>query len=160
MKKQFAFALGATLLATGVGLAQHGSGMMAEHKVMQASDLKWMDGPPALPKGATMAVVFGDPSKEGLFTLRAKLPAGYTVPPHWHPGDEHVTVLEGSLGVGGGTMADKAKATFMTTGGYAHMPKNVRHFAMAGENGATIQVTGMGPFEVIYVNPADDPRKP
>jgi quercetin dioxygenase-like cupin family protein len=161
MKKQLAIAFGATVLASAIGFAQH-TEMMGQHKMMQASDLKWGDGPPALPKGVQMTVLVGDPSKEGLFIVRAKMPAGYTVPPHWHPTDEHVTVLEGSLGMAAGAdirMVDKSKATFLKVGGHASMPKNMRHFAMAGDEGATIQVTAMGPFDVTYVNPADDPRK-
>jgi quercetin dioxygenase-like cupin family protein len=101
----------------------------------------------------------GNPSKAGVpFTIRAKFPDGYKVPPHWHPTDERVTVLQGRLGMGLGEKFDPAAGRELPVGSYASMPTGTRHFAWAiGET--VIQVSGTGPFEVNYVNPADDPRK-
>jgi quercetin dioxygenase-like cupin family protein len=94
-----------------------------------------------------------------LFTIRVKLPDGYKVPPHWHPSDENVTVLQGMLLVGRGEKFDPASAEELPAGAYMRMPRTMRHFALA--RGETIlQVHGIGPFEIHYVNPADDPRKP
>jgi hypothetical protein len=55
------------------------------HVILEPAELIWVDPPPALPKGPTMAVLAGDPGKPGPFTIRTKLPPGYRIPPHWHP---------------------------------------------------------------------------
>ena len=129
------------------------------HVVVTPDEVKWGPSPPSLPPGSQMAVLEGDPTKSGApFTLRAKLPDGFRVPPHWHPTDEHITVLAGTFGVGLGEKLDQAKGHELTAGSFAKMPKEVRHFAWAkGET--VIQVHGVGPFAITYVNPADDPRR-
>jgi hypothetical protein len=130
----------------------------AEHVLMTAGSIAWGDAPPSLPPGGKMAVLSGDPTKAGPFTIRAQVPAGYRVPPHWHPTAEHVTVLSGTVGFGMGDKFDPAGLKDITAGGYAVMPAEMRHFVQA-KSAATIQVSGMGPFAVVYVNPADDPRQ-
>lgn len=129
------------------------------HVVLKPDAVKWGPGPPALPAGAEAAILAGDPSTAGQpFTVRLRLPDGYTIPPHWHPVDEHVTVLGGTLMMGLGEKLDAAAMRSMPAGSFGLMPKEVRHFAKArGET--TIQVNALGPFEVTYVNPDDDPRK-
>ncbi len=76
--------------------------MSGSHIMLNKSDIKWVDGPAGLPSGSKIAVLEGDPSKEGPFTLRASLPANYRIPPHWHPATENVVVLEGTLYMGSG----------------------------------------------------------
>ena len=128
------------------------------HTMVMPADLKWMDGPPGLPPGGKMAVLFGDPGKPGMFILRAKLPAEYKIPAHWHATDETVTVLSGTIMMGMAAKLDAKAATSMTVGAFAGMPANTSHFLMTkGE--AEIQVAGVGPFSITYVNPDDDPRK-
>jgi hypothetical protein len=128
------------------------------HMVALPDDLKWGPAPPALPAGSQMAVLDGDPSKDGNFVLRAKLPDGYTIPPHWHSTDEHVTVISGSFGIGIGDSLDKSKVRYLPAGSYVRLGKEQRHYAIAkGET--VIQVHAMGPFDLHYVNPADDPTK-
>jgi quercetin dioxygenase-like cupin family protein len=104
-----------------------------------------------------MAVLEGDPSKEGPFVVRAKLPAGYKIPPHWHPTDEHITVLQGVFQFGMGEKFDAAALHAYPVGSYISAPKEMRHFART-KGPAIIQVHAMGPFVLTYVNPADDPR--
>lgn len=130
----------------------------AVHINKTAEELQWGPAPPALPPGAQMAVVSGDPTKAGgSFVIRAKFPDGYKVPPHWHPTDENVTVIQGTINLGMGDKFDESAARALPTGSFALMPKNMRHFAFA--TGETIvQIHGTGPFAVNYVNPADDPR--
>jgi quercetin dioxygenase-like cupin family protein len=105
-----------------------------------------------------MAVVSGDPGKPELFAIRVQLPSGYKIAPHWHPTDEHVTVLSGTFSLGMGEKFDQAALKDLPAGGYASMPAEMRHFATT-KGATTIQVDGMGPFAVNYVNPADDPSK-
>lgn len=128
------------------------------HMIVTPDDLKWGPAPPGFPAGAQLAVLSGDPSKTGQFTVRLKAPDGYKIMPHWHPTDELVTVIEGTLMIGVGEKFDQAAAHEMTVGSFARMPKEMRHYAWTkGET--VVQINGLGPFEIIYVNPSDDPRK-
>jgi quercetin dioxygenase-like cupin family protein len=129
------------------------------HMVTAASDLKWGPSSPALPPGTTSALLAGDPAKAGeSFVIRVKFPDGYRIPPHWHPTDEHVTVLQGTFMMAMGEKFDEAALKTLTVGGYAHTTAKTPHYALA--KGETIvQVHGVGPFTLTYVNPADDPRK-
>ena len=128
------------------------------HVMMPSGDLKWGDPPPSLPAGAKIAVISGDPTQAQPFVIRAQVPAGYKVPPHWHPGTENLTILSGTVALGMGEQFDEAAMTQISAGGYASMPAEMRHYFMA-KTSATFQVHGMGPFVVNYVNPADDPSK-
>ena len=120
--------------------------------------VKWVPAPPSLPKGAQAAVLSGDPTKQGLFTMRLKLPPGYTVAPHHHPADELTTVLSGELSRGVGNTVDRMKATHFTSGGYGVVKAGMNHYVFT-RRGVIEQVTGIGPWQVIYANPKDDPRK-
>jgi uncharacterized protein (TIGR02246 family) len=126
------------------------------HTHVAPAQLTWGDAPPSLPPGAKLAVISGDPSQSEPFVVRLQLPRGYTVAPHWHPTDEHVTVLTGTLSLGMGDTLDKSALQDLPVGGYALLPAEMRHYAVA-KTAATIQVHGRGPFVVNYVNPADDP---
>jgi hypothetical protein len=64
---------------------------------VQADGFKWAAGPTSLQKGSQIAVLFGDPAKEGAYGYRVKVPAGYTVPAHMHPTDENITVMSGTF---------------------------------------------------------------
>lgn len=131
---------------------------LVTHVMVTPDQMNWGPAPPALPPGAQLAVLEGNPSKPGVFAIRVKFPDGYRVPPHWHPTDEKVLVLQGSLGLGVGDKFNQAAGHVMPAGSYASMPKRLRHYAWAvGET--EIQISGLGPFQVIYVNAADDPRK-
>jgi quercetin dioxygenase-like cupin family protein len=128
-----------------------------QHVVLNPADLKWGDAPPGLPPGAKLAVLAGEPNKNGLFTVRLQTPAGYKVPPHTHPTSEHITVISGTFNIGTGDKFDEAAGKEMGAGGYMVMPPGMKHYAWTPAE-AIIQVQGMGPFVIKYVNPADDPR--
>jgi len=131
---------------------------MQDHGFLTKDDMKWGPGPASLPPGTKAAVLEGDPSKEGPFTLRLQLPAGYSIQPHSHPGVEHVTVISGTFNLGMGEKFDKSGGRELTAGGFAFMQPGMKHFAWTtGE--AVIQLHGIGPWQINYVNPADDPRK-
>ena len=129
-----------------------------QHTLVAPAKVTWGEAPPSLPPGAKLAVLSGDPSKSEPFVIRVQLPAGYTIAPHWHPTDEQVTVLAGTFALGMGDTLDKSAVQDLPVGGYALLPAQMHHFAMA-KTAATIQVHGMGPFVINYVNPADDPSK-
>jgi hypothetical protein len=144
--------------AAAVAIAQEGiKEKDAGHVMFTPAQITWGDPPPALPKGAQVAVLSGDPTKNGPFTIRAKFPPGYKVMPHWHPTAENLTVVSGVFSMGMGDAFDPKALHAMPAGGFSMMPAEMRHFAYT-KGGATIQVHGMGPFTLTYVNAADDPR--
>jgi quercetin dioxygenase-like cupin family protein len=151
----------ALALALGTGaqaVGDKGHGSDKDHVLLSPDAIKWGPAPPSLPAGAKAAVLTGDPSKAGPYVIRVKMPDGYKVPPHWHPTDENVTVLQGTLMVGKGDKLTAAASEALPAGSFMRMPKEMRHFAWA--KGETIlQVHGIGPVEFNYVNAADDPRK-
>ncbi len=124
--------------------------------VLPASDLKWADAE-GMPAGTQIAVLSGDPTKAGAFVIRLKLPEGWKIPAHTHPSDENVTVLSGATAVGFGDKFDEAALNEVGPLGFVKIPAGVRHFAQA-KAGATIEVHGMGPWGVEYVDAANDPR--
>ena len=117
-----------------------------------------MDAPPFLPKGSKLAVLVGDPSKPEPFTIRLQMPNGYKIAPHTHPTDEHVTVLSGVLRAGMGPKWDDKSLGDFAAGSYANMAATMPHYVEA-KGPTVVQVHGVGPFVVNYVNPADDPSK-
>jgi quercetin dioxygenase-like cupin family protein len=128
------------------------------HAIVATPDaIKWAPAPPSLPAGAKLAVLEGDPGKPGPFTMRLAMPAGYRIPPHFHPVTEHVTVIEGTFYVGMGEILDPSKVSALPTGTFAALEPGVRHFALT-KGATTIQLHGVGPWSLTYVNPADDPR--
>jgi quercetin dioxygenase-like cupin family protein len=133
-------------------------GKTSRHVILKPTEVKWGEAPPALPKGAMFVVVSGDPGHAVPFVVRLKMPAGYKIAPHWHPTDEQVTVLSGTFALAMGEKFDGSALKDLPAGGYALMPAEMRHFAMA-RTPATVQVHGTGPFVLNYVNEADDPRK-
>ena len=129
----------------------------SHHVITPIAEAKWGPAPPALPPGAQMAVLSGDPGKAAPYAVRLKFPANYSIQAHSHPGDENVTVTSGELFMGMGDKLDKAAGKGLPTGGYAQMPAGMNHFAFTkGET--TIVLFGIGPVGFKYVNPADDPR--
>jgi hypothetical protein len=146
----------------GTASGQQGHQAPAPHGAAQAihrpNDIKWQDGPAALPPGAKFAVLEGDPTKEGPFTLRIQMPDGFRIAPHIHPGIEHVTVISGTFNFGMGDKFDQSATQAMPAGTFGFWPAGMKHFAWAkGET--VVQAHGMGPWKIEYVNPADDPRK-
>jgi quercetin dioxygenase-like cupin family protein len=151
-----ALAVWTSVQAQGEKGKSHGTG--SAHVTVRPDDIKWGPAPAALPAGAQAAVLFGDPSKPAAYVIRAKLPDGYKVPPHWHPTDENVTVIQGTLMMGKGETFNAGASQSMPAGSFMCMPSGMRHFAWA-KGDTIIQVHGIGPFEITYVNATDDPRK-
>ncbi len=158
------YALGLFTLTVSAASAQdagdtassQGRGQM---RLFPATDVQWKDGPASLAKGAKMAVLEGDPSQPGVFTMRLRFPDGFQVLPHWHGQVEHVTVIAGMLNLGMGERFDRAATRRMSTGSFGYWPAGTRHFAWA-EGETVLQLHGQGPWTITYVNPADDPRNP
>ena len=129
----------------------------AELNAGPAPGVKWGPAPSFLPKGARIAVLAGDPSQPGEFTIRLQFPAGYRIKPHFHPTDEHVTVLSGRFLVGMGDTLSRRQTMALGPNGFITAPAQAHHFAIAAQR-TIVQVNGEGPFAITYVNPSDDPR--
>jgi uncharacterized RmlC-like cupin family protein len=155
--RTFAFAVGSLglvlMMCTGAAAVAADSPIVSSPK-----EVKWGPAPPILPKGAMMAVMAGDPGAAGLVSVRLKMPAGYKIPAHWHPTDEQVTVLSGTLAIGMGDKLDETKGVTLRAGGFGVAPAHMNHYAWT-KTGAVIQINLMGPFALTYVNAADDPTK-
>ena len=128
------------------------------HTFTNPADVKWEPAPPNLPKGAKVAVLYGDPSKPGPYVMRLMTPANYKIPPHWHPGAENLTVISGTFYLGFGEKVEPAKAQALKAGGFHQVPPKTPHFAFT-KGPVVIQAHGEGPFATTYVNEADDPSK-
>jgi len=128
-----------------------------QHKVINPADLQWGDPPPGFPAGAKVAVLSGDPGKSGVYTVRMRAPAGYKIMPHTHPTAEMITVISGTFHLGAGDKFDESAGHAMAAGAFTAMPAGMKHFVWFTED-SIIQVYGEGPFQIVYVNPADDPR--
>jgi quercetin dioxygenase-like cupin family protein len=129
-----------------------------DHSMVQPDQIKWGPAPAVLPPGAQAAVLYGDPSKEGLFAMRLKLPNGYKVGPHTHPVVEAVTVISGTFKLGMGDSADEAKAQSLPAGSFFAFPPGTPHYAFV-EGETVVQISTVGPWGLTYLDPKDDPRQ-
>ncbi len=129
-----------------------------ELSVYAPADIKWKEGPASIPAGAKLAVLEGDPTKEGPFVIRLKLPDGYRIAPHTHPKPERLTVISGTFNIGMGEKFDASKGTPMPAGTFGTWAPGMKHFVWTkGET--VVQLHGTGPWVIEYVDPSDDPRK-
>jgi len=143
-----------TVLATSLVLADDSTRWLLK----EPTALEWQPSD-SLPPGAMVAVLEGDPSQEGFFTMRIKMPDGYRVPAHFHSKQERVTVLSGVLNLGHGETFDPKQTKALPAGTYSSMPPGMRHFAyMTGET--VLQLSTIGPWTITYVRAEDDPRTP
>jgi len=161
VSKQGSFAMRPVIVITALLLAGAGPLLAQDHNTghaMRADQLRWEPTPPVVPKGAQMAVLSGDPSKTGPFTMRLKFPSSYKIPAHSHPTAERVTVISGEFNFGMGDKLDEAKAEKLGSGGFVDLPANMNHYAFAGPE-TVVQIDSEGPFIIKYANPSDDPSK-
>jgi hypothetical protein len=127
------------------------------HVLVPADRVQWGPAPPVLPAGAQIAVLEGNPAEKGTLTLRLRFPAKYTIPPHWHSMAERVTVLSGALNVGMGDKLDRRASQKLEPGGFVSLPAKMNHFAWTAVP-TVVQINLEGPFDIFYVNPADNPQ--
>jgi len=127
-----------------------------DHVMVTPDDLKWEDMP-SFPPGVKGTVIEGPLDQATPFIIRFKFPADYQFSPHWHPGIEHITVLSGTLHLGIADKLDVAKTKALPTGSVVIVQPTMPHFGWTKEE-TVVQVHGIGPFAITYVNPADDPR--
>jgi len=131
------------------------------HVMVRPEAMKWQP----LSEGAEVVVLAGDPFNQTAvgvpFVFRVKHKDGFELKNHWHPMDERITIITGTmlLGTGDEFKTDPAHVTELPAGSYAFMPKIMRHYFVT--RGETIaQFEGIGPFRMTFVRVADDPRPP
>ena len=158
MKTTAGFAL-ATLLALVILHARLSAEetQSADMRLYPPTTIEWKEGPAALPSGAKVALLEGDPTKDGPFVVRLQFPDGYHIPPHTHPKTERVTVISGTMFLAMGENLDRNAAKTLPAGTYGFWPAGMKHTAWS-EGETIIQLHGIGPWQINYVNPADDPR--
>jgi quercetin dioxygenase-like cupin family protein len=149
----------ALTLTAGAASAQGSPETNTAHAIVALPDqITWGPAPAALPAGAKAAVLEGNPGEAGPFTMRVLLPNRYRIPPHYHPAVEHVTVLKGAFKVGMGDKFDGSAMNLLPAGTFAALEPGTRHFAES-EGETILQLHGVGPWQITYVNPTDDPRR-
>lgn len=171
MARKMAFAAAALLAVSGCEQAgtqsevnqpqpnqQADAAAQPAHKIVTADQVSWTAGPPSLAAGAQSAILHGDPAKDGVFVMRLKLPAGFSIAPHTHPKPEIVTVISGAFNVGMGEVADKAKAQRLAAGSFFAFDPGMAHYAHVDEE-TVVQISSTGPWAITYINRADDPRE-
>ena len=153
----FAFLLATMPLARLSGQFPTQTAHSSESGLYPPGGIEWKVAPPSLPGGAKMAVLEGDPTKDGPFVMRLRAPDGYHIPPHTHPKTERVTVISGTMFLAMGENLGRSAAKTLSAGTYGFWPAGMKHTAWF-DAGTVIQIHGIGPWEINYVNPADDPR--
>jgi quercetin dioxygenase-like cupin family protein len=148
--------------ATAVKRAQQGEARPhqpghAEFKSILSEDIDWKPFP-AFPPSVRLAVVVGNPSERGPYTIRVRAPHGVKLPPHRHPEDRVYTVISGVFYIGLGDEFDASKLEAYPPGAVVILPSNTSHFHWAKSSEYVTQITGIGPLGLDYVDPKDDPR--
>src|SRR5688572_15658712 len=127
----------------------------SSHKMWMAKDLDWKDLP-SIP-GAKIAILEGPMNEAVPFIARIKMPNNGKIPPHWHPAIEHVTVISGKFAMALGEKWDDKALHTLGPGDVMIMQPKTPHYAQA-KSETVVQIHGVGPWQVNYVNPADDPK--
>lgn len=122
--------------------------------VLTPETIQWMPGSNLLPVGSKVAMLEGDPAKDGPFTMRVKFPANYMNIPHIHSKVEHMTVISGTFNLGIGQKFDATKGTAMPAGSFVVIQPGVPHYGWGAEE-TVLQIHGIGPREKVLVNPTD-----
>ena len=125
---------------------------------LRPDQLKWAPVTD-LPPGAQNTLLYGFPRKAGPYIVRIKYPPHYRLPANTHPDDRTYTVLSGTLYEGYGAKFDEAKLVAYPAGSFLTYSAGQMRFLKSGDEELVLQVSGTGPTDIAYVDPADDPRK-
>jgi len=129
----------------------------ADFRAILPEEIEWKPLP-AFPASARLAIVVGEPVREGPYTIRVKLPHGTRMMPHSHPEDRMYTVISGIFYIGLGDKFDAEKLQAYPPGSVIVLPGNTSHFHWAKSGEYITQVTAIGPLGLEYIDVEDDPR--
>lgn len=147
---RFSYLALAAILTISYGAASaQTTGAAAAPTIVTMDDVNWTPGT-GMMKGLDVAVLAGDPSKNGPYVVRLRIPANTNLPPHYHGDVENVTVISGALWVGLGDTFDASKLKELGPGTFASIPANVHHYAMT-KTETIIQIHGIGPSSMMAV---------
>lgn len=131
--------------------------METDFSIASSDSLRW-ERNVSVPAGMLTVMIYGNPKQPGPYIFRAKMAAGYNLPPHRHPDDRTVTVLTGEYWSGSGEEYDEKRMKEFRPGAFYVTKAGTPHFAWARTD-VIIQESGTGPGTGIeYVNSKDDPR--
>jgi quercetin dioxygenase-like cupin family protein len=126
-------------------------------KAVLPDDVDWRPFA-AFPPSARLAIIAGQLSEAGLYTIRVKVPGGVKLMPHRHSEDRTYTVISGIFYIGLGDEFDAATLRAYPPGSVIFLPGNTSHFHWAQSGEYVTQVTAIGPLGLEYVNKRHDPR--
>ena len=158
--------IGSAALGIGMPAAQRAKSMKMPRshqpgedafRAIRPEEVAWKSFP-AFPPAARLAVIVGNPSEPGPYTIRVKLPMGIKMMPHLHPEDRVYTVISGIFYIGLGGDFDETELMAYSPGSTIVLPGGQSHFHFAKSGEYITQVTAIGPLGLQYVDPADDPR--
>jgi len=157
MNKGLVLTIAAAAL-TCLALAAWSPKQDAKPLLLTRQDLDWGLGPDAFPLGVHASIVEGDPDQDEPFTMRFKLPGKYRIEPHWTTREQRLTVLSGSIELALGERFDERKLKTYGEGSYLVIPARARYYLKC-DRGSVLELRSQGPWEVNYVDRADDPRE-
>ncbi|MBS1081668.1 cupin domain-containing protein [Gluconobacter kondonii] len=153
------------MIATVISIILSGSASFAQShthdgtKVISTpKDVQWQPAPAIFPEEMKIAYLYGDLGKHEPFTIRVMMPAHSVIAPHTHNLDEMLTIISGDLDHYTGPKMNPSEGLHMEAGGFVHLPVNMGHALKAGDSGVILQVSGVGPFGMTYIDLKDDPR--
>ncbi|HET7448271.1 MAG TPA: cupin domain-containing protein [Methyloceanibacter sp.] len=123
-----------------------------DNTLVTPAEIQWGAGQDVLAKGAQVAILYGDPTKDGLFSMRFKLPKGYRVPPRTLSKAGTFTVISGTFRIGMGERVDPTKVRAMPAGSFIALPPGSPHFVSVDEE-TVVQLNNIGPWELAYSDP-------
>lgn len=158
IRKQALFSALTALTLMSASSAAVAQEVMDRPVMLTPEEIEWKPGPDSLPPGSLYAILEGDPSQPEMVTMRLAFPPNYELMPHTHSGFERVTVLAGTLYFGPGDEMNPAMAKELPAGSFFLFPPDTPMFGFTGDQETVIQLNVEGPWEITYLNPADDPR--
>jgi uncharacterized RmlC-like cupin family protein len=108
--------------------------------------------------GIRTTVLVGNPSAAGLYTIRLSIPRNTKIAAHTHRDERSAVVMSGTWYFGYGETASEAAAKALKSGSFYTEPAGLAHFALTKDEPVVVYITGYGPTDTEYVNPANDPR--
>jgi len=118
---------------------------------IKPEEIAWQERPGY--DGVKFATLAGDPSKPGIYVIRAKFSPGTMTRPHWHPEDRYVIVVSGTWYTGEGDDFEPDKTVPLKPGSFMMHPAKAHHFDGAKDEEVVVQIAGVGPSGTTLVHP-------
>lgn len=133
------------------------NGTFNEQRIVRPDEIEWKPQP-ALPGGAQISMIHGNPEKEESYLFRLRVPPKISVMPHSHPEERIYTVISGVFFVGFGDKFNQDQLQRLLPGSLVFIPANAMHFQYSDTESYEVQVEGIGPTAFTYCDLREDPR--